>query len=389
LKLTGATSGTATITAQATANTPTLTLPNASGTFAISASAPIVLSATTGNLTAPTAVTSASALTANQLVVGGGGQASAALGSLGTTTTLLHGNAGGAPSFSAIAGADLSLTINAQTGTSYAFQDSDRGNIVTFANATAATIVAATIAQAGAAGAFASGWYCYFSNLGTNTVTLTPTTSTIGGYNVLVIPPGASGIIFSDATNFKLLTIGGRVQTSGDASMLSCGQLNPILANTRLANNNWATVSGANVVRAFYMNLSMNVGITKATLFRGTTTASGKITVTGIYDNQKNKLFQTTSFDMGTGGVQTLTLSTTYLLLSGSYYWAVAPDATTVFSDLVHGTAVDQGTFWSAGTAVRWGTAANAMSAGTLPAALGAITTITTQTVPAVLFEPV
>ncbi len=47
----GITSGTATITPQATAGTPTLTLPNASGTFAVSVSAPLALSATTGNMT--------------------------------------------------------------------------------------------------------------------------------------------------------------------------------------------------------------------------------------------------------------------------------------------------------------------------------------------------
>ena len=57
---------------------------------------------TTGTLSGPTIVTSAAALTANQLVIGGGSQASAALGSLGTTTTLLHGNAGGAPTFAAV-----------------------------------------------------------------------------------------------------------------------------------------------------------------------------------------------------------------------------------------------------------------------------------------------
>lgn len=51
LALIGSGSGTATITPQATAGTPTLTLPNASGTFAVSASAPMALSATTGNLT--------------------------------------------------------------------------------------------------------------------------------------------------------------------------------------------------------------------------------------------------------------------------------------------------------------------------------------------------
>lgn len=54
----GLTSGTATITAQATAGTPTITLPNASGTIAVSASSPLVLSATTGDLTCPTCATS-------------------------------------------------------------------------------------------------------------------------------------------------------------------------------------------------------------------------------------------------------------------------------------------------------------------------------------------
>lgn len=55
----GATSGTVTVTAQATAGSPTLTLPNASGTFAISASGALALSATTGALTVAAASTTA------------------------------------------------------------------------------------------------------------------------------------------------------------------------------------------------------------------------------------------------------------------------------------------------------------------------------------------
>ena len=48
LALTGNTSGTVTLTPQAAAGTPTLTFPNASGTFAVSATAPITLNTTTG-----------------------------------------------------------------------------------------------------------------------------------------------------------------------------------------------------------------------------------------------------------------------------------------------------------------------------------------------------
>lgn len=58
LRLSGSTSGVITITPQATAGTATVTLPNASGTVAVSASLPVVLSATTGALTCPTCVTS-------------------------------------------------------------------------------------------------------------------------------------------------------------------------------------------------------------------------------------------------------------------------------------------------------------------------------------------
>lgn len=49
----GVGSGTVTITPQSAAGTPTLLLPNSSGTFVVSASSPLVLNAVTGNLTCP------------------------------------------------------------------------------------------------------------------------------------------------------------------------------------------------------------------------------------------------------------------------------------------------------------------------------------------------
>lgn len=76
-----------------------------------SACAPIVVDSTTGFIyswkTGDVIVASgmggtvinASALTANALMVGAGANASAVLASLGTTATVLHGNASGAPTF--------------------------------------------------------------------------------------------------------------------------------------------------------------------------------------------------------------------------------------------------------------------------------------------------
>lgn len=71
---------------------------------------------TTGTIACPTCVTSAASLTLNQIVIGGGGQASSTLGSLGTTITVLHGNAGGAPAFTSIVGADLPFPAPTTTG---------------------------------------------------------------------------------------------------------------------------------------------------------------------------------------------------------------------------------------------------------------------------------
>jgi hypothetical protein len=59
-----------------------------------------------------TTIASSALLAANQLVIGGGaGATPATLGSLGTTSTLLHGNAGGAPTFGAVVAADIGAAV--------------------------------------------------------------------------------------------------------------------------------------------------------------------------------------------------------------------------------------------------------------------------------------
>lgn len=56
----------------------------------------------TGTVGCATCVTSAAALTANQIVIGSGLQGTQTLGSLGTTTTYLQGNSGGAPTWTQV-----------------------------------------------------------------------------------------------------------------------------------------------------------------------------------------------------------------------------------------------------------------------------------------------
>jgi len=65
-----------------------------------------------------TTIASSAVLTANQLVLGGGAATTpATLGSLGTTATVLHGNAAGAPTFGAVAlSSDVSGTLPVGNG---------------------------------------------------------------------------------------------------------------------------------------------------------------------------------------------------------------------------------------------------------------------------------
>src|SRR5262249_29858029 len=70
-------------------------------------------------------IASSGVLVANQLVLGGGaGVAPSSLGSLGTTTTVYHGNAGGAGSFGPVANADMATmaanSVKANTSSSSA-----------------------------------------------------------------------------------------------------------------------------------------------------------------------------------------------------------------------------------------------------------------------------
>lgn len=105
--------------------------------------------------------------------------------------------------------ADGSFTVggtifNAQTGTSYTVQASDRADILTFSNAAAVSV---TLPQATTAG-FGSGFFFFVKNLGVGTVTITPATSTIAGGSALVLRTDQWAIVFSDSTNYNTFHTG-------------------------------------------------------------------------------------------------------------------------------------------------------------------------------------
>jgi hypothetical protein len=90
--------------------------------------------------------------------------------------------------------------VNTQSGSSYAIATTDNSKLVTRANA---ANMADTIAAATTTG-FTSGFAFDYTNYGPGVVTLTPTTSTIGGQTTLVLPPNQGCSIVSDGTNYQV-----------------------------------------------------------------------------------------------------------------------------------------------------------------------------------------
>jgi hypothetical protein len=94
------------------------------------------------------------------------------------------------------------VNTNAQSGTSYTVLNSDQGKLVTFNNASA---IAVTLPQAGASGLFTTGWFAYFENIGSGTVTISPAVSTIDGLTSLVLAQNSGAIIVSNGTNYSTM----------------------------------------------------------------------------------------------------------------------------------------------------------------------------------------
>ena len=144
----------------------------------------------------------------NGTAVSGAGTVTTPGGGLVSSTTANCSQSAGAGTLSA------ARCVNAQSGTSYAIADGDRGKIITFSNASA---IAVTLAQAGTASNFFGGWYIEIQNIGTvctgGVVTITATGSTIMVNGVSVssfkIYPGQSGDLISDGINYIWRTNGG------------------------------------------------------------------------------------------------------------------------------------------------------------------------------------
>jgi hypothetical protein len=113
----------------------------------------------------------------------------------------------------------LSLTINAQTGTSYTVQDSDCSKLVSFNNASA---VAVTLPPANGT-TFINGWSVDFQNRGAGAATVTPTTSTINGGASLALSQNQGMHCQSDGANYTCVLGVGAGGGSGTVTQVVCG----------------------------------------------------------------------------------------------------------------------------------------------------------------------
>lgn len=168
--------------------------------------------------------------------------------------------------------------INAQTGSTYALADGDRGKLVTVTNAAA---VAISIAQAGAASAFANGWNTTVMNVGATVATITPTTSTINGAAAYRLFPGQSVTISSDGTNYQIDpgTTGGVIISSqtGANYAIVAGDFGK-LVNLSNGSNQIPTLPNANTLGANWFMQACNQGAGTQTITPSTSTIGGAAT---------------------------------------------------------------------------------------------------------------
>ena len=150
----------------------------------------------------------------------------AALANSSVTINSTFGISGGG---SLALGGSLTLSraeaVVAQTATSYTFQATDCGKLITESNVAA---IANSLPQAGGGGNFAAGCEIDVQNTGAGTVTITPVTSTIDGVSSLALTTAQGVRLVSDGINyFTIRGIGGG-SGGGSVTQVTSGNFSPL-----------------------------------------------------------------------------------------------------------------------------------------------------------------
>lgn len=194
--------------------------------------------------TAATVIASSVALTANQIVLGGGaGATPIPLGSLGTATTVLHGNAAGAPSFSPVSlTADVTGILPlANGGTNAALVASNGGVVYSDSSALAINTPGTSGNWLKSAGVSAPTWTApaALSRVDDTNVTLTlggsPTTALLNAASLTLGWTGQLGLTRGGTAASLVAANGGVVYSTAAA----------LAINSPGSNGDWLKSSGA------------------------------------------------------------------------------------------------------------------------------------------------
>jgi hypothetical protein len=291
----------------------------------------------------------------------------------GTATQVLHGNAAGQPSYSPVAlGADVTGNLppaNLDSGTNadgthfwagdghWKVPPSSSGTVTNVATGacltggpitgtgtisgtyvnrtvsgttdtilsgdacaivkyTSSSAVAVTVPQATTT--FGNGFSFDVRNAGTNTVTLTPTTSTINGAASLALPAGTSCTIWSDGTNWQIFACTALSARLANSQTFNGEQRNCITTLTASSN----TYTPDNTCNNYKFTLAATN--TLANFVTTTPGASGIIEID--QDGTGSRTLTWGSQYMTNGSVSTLTLSTG--ASSKDFFSYFVPDST-------------------------------------------------------------
>jgi hypothetical protein len=247
--------------------------------------------------------------------------------SLNNSSVTLTGSCGvtnpGSISLGSSATIQISLPVNAQTGTTYTIASTDCGKLVTFNNASS---VAVTMPTAG--GSYPAGWAFVTQNYGAGTVTLTPSSGTInGGSANLTLSQGQGAWIFSDGTNWQVMLGKSTGSSSGTVNAGTAGQMAYYASSsTTISGNPNATISNgiltlgqSGTAGAVIFNgassgtATISVSSTGGTLNLGSTnatvTSTGLVTALALINNVNSVSFSATPTFALASGDQTITLT--------------------------------------------------------------------------------